>query len=111
MTSFWAKDEERRIAARAIEEAEWLRRMADAGGIDPDQLSEQGRRILAWLTTWDEWTVGGVVELLTAAREAGRRDACPGSTSASHERNQVERMKARLAALSERSLDPPELGL
>lgn len=41
----WERSEMERRAVRAVEAAEWQRRMLTAGGIDPEQLSPQGRRI------------------------------------------------------------------
>lgn len=77
--SLWARVERERQMVRSVQEAEWRRRMLRAGNIDPADLSDQALRILAWLAEWDDWTVDGVAELLTAARRAGREAACPGT--------------------------------
>lgn len=71
----WERSEMERRAVRAVQAAEWQRRMLTAGGIDAEQLSEQGRRILGWLAEWDDWTVDGLAELLRAASVAGA-DPC-----------------------------------
>jgi len=55
----------------AITEAGYRRRIVEAGGLDPEALSEQARRILAWLCGWDEWTTDGVADRLAGARAAG----------------------------------------
>ena len=55
----------------AVTEAGYRRRIVEAGGLHPEALSEQSWRILAGLCGWDEWTTGGVVELLAAGRTAG----------------------------------------
>jgi hypothetical protein len=65
-----------RLARRAFHRAEVRRQIATAAGIDVDDLSEHGRRILDWLADWDEPTVEGVVELMAATRAA----AAGGST-------------------------------
>ena len=74
---FWARAEEERRALMAAYAAKARDRMLDAGGIDPEELPRQGRRILAWLAETDDPTVDGVVDLLAAARRAGRREG-PG---------------------------------
>ncbi|HMG45543.1 MAG TPA: hypothetical protein VK611_29690 [Acidimicrobiales bacterium] len=74
---FWARAEEERRALLAAFAAEARGRMSDAGGIDSEELPRQGRRILAWLAETDDPTVDGVVDLLAAARRAGRREG-PG---------------------------------
>lgn len=104
-------EHERRLV-RAVQEAEWRRRMASAGSIDLDTLSEQGRRILAWLAEWDDWTVDGVIELLTAAHRAGKAAAEPAPTGRRgvEDTTPADRLKARRAAL--RGQRPqPEVGL
>ena len=45
MDSYGERERRRR---REAQEAEWRRSMLDAGGFNPDELTEQGRRILAW---------------------------------------------------------------
>jgi hypothetical protein len=67
-------DRERQLV-RKVQETEWLRRMLRAGHIDADQLSNHAHGILAWLAEWDDWTVDGVAELLTAAHRAGQEAA------------------------------------
>lgn len=69
---FWARAEEERRALLAAFAARARGRMLDAGSIDPEGLSRQGRRILAWLAETDDPTVDGVVDLLAAAHRAGR---------------------------------------
>ena len=59
-----------RLARRAFHRAEGRRQIVTAAGIDVDDLSEHGRRILDWLADWDEPTVEGVVELVAATRAA-----------------------------------------
>jgi hypothetical protein len=70
-TDLWAGTDHERQLVRNVEESEWRRRMLRAGHIDPAQLSNQALRILAWLGQWDDWTVDGVTELLTAAHRSG----------------------------------------
>jgi hypothetical protein len=53
-------------------QSEQRRRIVEAAGIDPSKLSAQAQRILNWLSDWDDWTTGGVVELLQAARTAAQ---------------------------------------
>ena len=76
--------EAERLARRAFQCAERRRRIVLVAGIDTDELSEQARRILDWLAGWDEPTIDGVVELVSATRtvaeqgvpaETGRRAA------------------------------------
>jgi regulator of protease activity HflC (stomatin/prohibitin superfamily) len=62
--------EAERLARRAFHRAEGRRQIVTAAGIDVDDLSEHGRRILDWLADWDEPTVEGVVELVAATRAA-----------------------------------------
>ena len=71
---FWARAEEERRALMAAYAARVRGRMLEAGGIDPEELPRQGRRILAWLAETDDPTVDGVVDLLAAAHRAGRRE-------------------------------------
>jgi hypothetical protein len=59
-----------RLARRAFHRAEGRRRIVTTAGINVDDLSEHGRRILDWLVDWDEPTIEGVVELVTATRAA-----------------------------------------
>lgn len=63
--------EAERLARRAFQCTARRRRIVGAAGIDVDELSRHGRRILNWLAGWDEPTIDGVVELVSAAR-AGR---------------------------------------
>ena len=60
--------------------ARYRHRLVTAGGFDPDDLSEQAQRILRWLTDWDDWTVDGVAEMLTAARTAAAEVAAHRET-------------------------------
>jgi hypothetical protein len=62
--------EAERLARRAFHRAERRRQIVTAAGIDVDDLSEHGRRIIDWLADWDEPTVEGVVELVAATRAA-----------------------------------------
>jgi hypothetical protein len=41
-------------------------------GIDLDKLSIQDQRILGWLCGWDDWTIEGPVEILSATRTAAQ---------------------------------------
>jgi hypothetical protein len=66
----FARLEEERRTLLAAREADQRRQIVEAAGIDPSRLSEQGQRILNWLAEWDDWTTGGIVELLQAARAA-----------------------------------------
>lgn len=59
-----------RVARRAFHRAEGRRRIVTAAGIDVDDLSEHGRRILNWLADWDQPTIEGVVELVATTRAA-----------------------------------------
>jgi hypothetical protein len=77
----WAAADRERQLVRNVQEAEWRRRMLRAGHIDPAQLSNQASRILAWLAEWDDWTVDGVAELLTAAHRSGLAAARPAPAS------------------------------
>jgi hypothetical protein len=61
-----------RAALAAAYQSAQRRRIVEAAGIDPTRLSEQAQRILNWLSDWDDWTTGGVVELLQAARTAAQ---------------------------------------
>jgi hypothetical protein len=54
--------------------AGFRRQIIEAAGIDPAELSVQGRRILNWLSRWDDWTTEGVVEILAATRATGRQE-------------------------------------
>jgi hypothetical protein len=67
-----ARLEAERHTTLAAREAEYRRQIVEAAGIDPTTLSEQGQRILRWLGQWDDWTTGGIVELLQAARTAAQ---------------------------------------
>jgi transposase len=66
--SIYARLEAERRTLQAAYEAGRRRQIIEAAGIDPSKLSEQGQRILNWLAEWDDWTTGGIVELLQAAR-------------------------------------------
>lgn len=70
-------NERRRRAELAVIEAGYRHRIVAAAGIDPDDLSEQGRRILRWLSQWDDWTVGGLEEILTATCAASQKQPGP----------------------------------
>jgi hypothetical protein len=83
--------EAERLARRAFHCAARRRRIVTAAGIDADELSEHARRILDWLAGWDEPTIDGVVELVSATRavaeqvvpaETGRRAADRSSVDA-----------------------------
>ena len=63
-----SRAEAERLAWRAFHRAERRRRIVSAAGIDVDDLSPHGRRILDWLVDWDEPTVEGIVELVSATR-------------------------------------------
>ncbi len=89
--------------------------MLCAGAINPADLSNQALRMLAWLAEWDDWTVDGVIELLTAAHHAGREAAHPvleptALRDAEHP-SPAAAMEARLAALREPQRAGPEVGL
>jgi hypothetical protein len=103
--SFWQRAESERQAVRQVQESAWRRRMLSAGNIDPADLSNQALRILAWLAEWDDWTVDGVAELLTAAHRAGQTVATPvGEPTARHasdDSTPADATAARLAALCE----------
>jgi hypothetical protein len=99
-THLWANAERERQLVRNVEESEWRRRMLRAGHIDPAHLSNQALRILAWLAEWDDWTVDGVAELLTAAHHAGLDAARTERTSP------ADAAKARLAAVRRQPEDP-----
>lgn len=62
--------EAERLTRRAFHRAERRRRILTAAGINIDDLSECGRRILDWLVDWDESTIDGIVELVVATRAA-----------------------------------------
>jgi hypothetical protein len=70
LARFYALTDARRRREREAVEASYRRRIVEAAGTDPNKLSEQGQRILRRLAEWDDWTVGGVVELVAAARMA-----------------------------------------
>jgi hypothetical protein len=65
--------EAERLVRRAFHRAERRRRIVTAAGINLDDLSEHGRRILDWLVDWDEPTIDGIVELVAATRAAATR--------------------------------------
>lgn len=60
--------EAKRLARRAFHRAERRRPIVAAAGIDVDDLSPHGRRILDWLVDWDEPTIDGIVELVSTTR-------------------------------------------
>lgn len=62
-----------RLTRRAFQRAERRRRIVTAAGINLDELSEHGCRILGWLVDWDEPTIDGIVELVAATRAATTR--------------------------------------
>lgn len=72
LSRFYALTDARHRQEREAVEALYYRRIVDTAGIDPNKLSDQGQRILRWLSEWDDWTTGGVVEILTAARTAAQ---------------------------------------
>jgi hypothetical protein len=80
-----SRAEAERLARRAFLRAERRRRIITAAGINVDDLSEHGRRILDWLVDWDESTIDGIVELVVATRAAaegaGRAGASVSSRS------------------------------
>jgi hypothetical protein len=105
-----AEAERERQLVRNVEESEWRRRMLRAGHIDPAQLSNQALRILAWLGQWDDWTVDGVTELLTAAHRSGldvarTEPATPAGLPVDGDA-QADALKTRLAALRRQPEDP-----
>jgi hypothetical protein len=106
---------ERERRRRRAQEAEWRRSMLDAGSINPDELSEQGRRILAWLAEWDDWTVGGVVEMLSAAYRAGlavgRIERRPTAQDRGDDDRRRDSATARLDAIERQRPESPEVGL
>jgi hypothetical protein len=112
MDSYGERERRRR---RAAQEAEWRRSMLDAGCFNPDELSEQGRRILAWLAEWDDWTVGGVVEMLSAAYRAGLAVGRIERKPAAQDRGDHDRRRdsatARLDAIEQQRPEDPEVGL
>jgi hypothetical protein len=69
--------EAERLARRAFHRFERRRRIVTTAGINVDDLSEHGRRILDWLVDWDESTIDGIVELVAATR-AAVEGAAPG---------------------------------
>jgi len=100
-TRFWAKAEEERRALQATTAARFRHQMLEAGGLEPDDLSDQARRTLAWLAESDDPTVNGVADLLKAARVAGHHAA----------RNEPEpSVETSLAALHRR-FENPAVGL
>jgi len=102
--------ERERRRSQAVQHAEFRRRMLGAGGINADGLSEQGRRILAWLAEWDDWTVGGVVEMLGAAYRAGISAATTEREPATRDRRDIAPITTRLNSLDGQRREP-ELGL
>lgn len=83
--------------------------MLEAGGLDPDDLTDQGRRTLAWLAELDDPTVEGVADILTAARLAGHRAGLEDPAPALQDRP-TDAVTVRLAALR-RQPEPPVVGL
>ncbi|MGH9214192.1 MAG: hypothetical protein ACRD2C_26505 [Acidimicrobiales bacterium] len=69
--SLSARADAERVMHREIAMARRRRRIIEAGTLDPEALSAQGRNTLRWLSEWDEWTTDGLLELLAAARAAG----------------------------------------
>ena len=57
---------------REASEARLRARLVSAAGVDPNQLSAQGQRTLAWLSGGDDSTVDGLMEIFTAARTAAQ---------------------------------------
>jgi hypothetical protein len=70
-----SRAEAERLARQAFHRFERRRRIVTAAGIDVDDLSEHGRRILDWLVDWDESTIDGIVELVAATRAAAEGTA------------------------------------
>lgn len=105
--------ERERQLIQAVESAQWRRDMLRAGGIAPDNLSERGQRILAWVTEWGQPTVDGVVELLGAAYRAGLAAAEREPMAHDHGRSRRDRdsITARLDAIQQRRPQDPEVGL
>jgi hypothetical protein len=64
--------EAERRKAREARRASFRHRLVAAAGIDPDALSLQARRVLAWLAEWDEPTAQGLVEILGTVRTAAQ---------------------------------------
>jgi hypothetical protein len=60
--------EAERLARRELSRAKRRHRILTAAGVDVEDLSEDGRRILEWLADWDEPTTDGIVELVVATR-------------------------------------------
>lgn len=54
---------------REARHAIYVRTLADAAGVDLDQLDDDEARAVEWLTGWDAETVAGVAALLDRARE------------------------------------------
>lgn len=81
--------EHERRQRRESREAQYRRQLLSAAGIEADKLTEQGQRILNWLTGWDDWTIGGLVEILQATRTAAQvaihRDGIDGKVAALRE--------------------------
>jgi hypothetical protein len=110
--SLWQRAERERQLVRSVQEAEWRRRMLRAGNIDPTGLSDQALRILTWL---DDWTVDGVIELMTAAHHAGRQTVGPASEQTRQQHAErptpADAIKTRLSALREPRGTNLEVGL
>jgi hypothetical protein len=53
-------------------EARHRHRLVTAAGIDVDKLPAQAQRTLAWLCSWDDPTIDGLVEILLATRTAAQ---------------------------------------
>jgi hypothetical protein len=62
--------EAERLARRTFHCTERRRRIITVTGVDVAVLSDHGRRLLDWLVDWDESTIDGTVELVTATRAA-----------------------------------------
>lgn len=63
-----ARASRRRHARRPSPREQFL---AEAAGLDADELDPEARRALSWLAQTDEAHVVGVARLLNAARQAG----------------------------------------
>jgi hypothetical protein len=71
LRSAYSRAEAERLARRAFHRVEGRRRIVTAAGINVDDLSEHGRRIV----DWDESTIDGIVELVAATRAAAEGTA------------------------------------
>src|SRR5438067_1044198 len=57
------------------------RRLLGAAGVRETSLSPRARRALVWLVGWDEPTIGGLEDLLSAARDEPATAATPSGSS------------------------------